>query len=354
MGEEPTYVAGLDENGMGPRLGPLIVTMALARTHGAKATKLAQGKPPKSLAERLDDSKALVDFRNGDLGEAWARALVARAGHAPPTTPDALARLLSLDTHAELRAPCPSHHADQCWGAEGEAFAAPDELVARVARDLDGLAKRGVDVIAIRSIIVCTRKLNDAAARGRTRFQVDLEAMERLVLHAREVAGAELLATCGKVGGYDFYDGQFEHLAGRLRAPVCEGRARSEYRFPGLGSIAFVRDADADHTLVALASLVGKWLRDAMMRRVVRFYQADVADAPDASGYHDPLTARFVDATRLVRASRKVEDDCFERRKAQTGAGPTSSGPPRSKVQPKEPKTKQAPRPPRMLGGRSR
>jgi ribonuclease HII len=345
VGEEPTYVAGVDENGMGPRLGPLIVTMALARARGPKALALAQGKPPKSLAERLDDSKALVDFHASHLGEAWARAVLSRAG-GEVTSPDALARALSLDDHERLTAPCPTHHAAQCWGTAGEALGASDELLAAVTGDLAKLAARGVEVVTLRSVIVCTRKLNEAAARGRTRFQVDLEAMERLVLHAREVAQRDVLATCGKVGGYDFYDDQFEHLAGHLRSTVCEGRARSEYRFPGVGSIAFVRDADAGHTLVALASLVGKWLRDALMRRVVRWYRSDDEALPDASGYHDPITARFVDATRLVREKRRVDDRCFERQRAQK----VTSSAPRSPKEPKEPKPKKAATP----GRRSR
>jgi hypothetical protein len=34
---------------------------------------------------------------------------------------------------------------------------------------------------------------------------------------------------------------------------------------------------------------------------------------PDASGYHDPVTARFVSATRLARKKRGFEEACFER-----------------------------------------
>ena len=39
-----------------------------------------------------------------------------------------------------------------------------------------------------------------------------------------------------------------------------------------------------------------------------------VPDVPDASGYHDPVTTRFIDATALVRKREKIADECFLRR----------------------------------------
>ena len=112
-------------------------------------------------------------------------------------------------------------------------------------------------------------------------------------------AGADLEVICGKVGGYARYSDAFGPLAGRLHAIIEEGAKRSAYSFPGLGTIAFVRDADENHLLVSMASLVGKWIRELMMARIVRHYgHADSALA--ASGYHDPVTDRFVLATALV------------------------------------------------------
>jgi ribonuclease HII len=90
----------------------------------------------------------------------------------------------------------------------------------------------------------------------------------------------------------------------------------------GLGSIAFVRDADAKDLLVSMASLVGKWTRDLLMMRIVRYYrEADPRlDLPAASGYHEAVTARFVSATRLLRKKHGIEDDCFERKRADKNA----------------------------------
>ena len=163
-------------------------------------------------------------------------------------------------------------------------------------------------------MVTCTRRLNEGVERGLTRFHLDLHAMERLTLEARERAGRDVVATCGKVGGFDRYASAFGPLGGRLHAVAEEGRARSEYVVPGLGSIAFVRDADARHLLVCMASLVGKWVRDVLMARIVRYHRAVDPELPDASGYHDPVTTRFIEATRLPAGRRGLPDDCFERK----------------------------------------
>ena len=304
---------GIDENGLGPRLGPLVVTAVSARTSSAGRERAAR-KPRGAMRARLGDSKKLVAHGDTALGEAWARAIARRMGLGELESPDALVRALSLDTADALRAPCPDAHLTQCWGTEGEAFAADAKLVATIERDLARLGEQGVEVLRAACVVTCTRRLNDGVARGLTRFHMDLHAMERLALDARARAGGDVVATCGKVGGFDRYPAAFGPMSGRLHAVAEEGRARSEYTIPGLGRMAFVRDADDRYMLVSMASLVGKWVRDLLMARVVRYHRAADPELPDASGYHDPVTTRFIDATRLARKRRGLPDDCFERR----------------------------------------
>jgi ribonuclease HII len=339
----PPFYVGIDENGMGPRLGPMIVTGVLAEVD-PRGAKVVQSRPRGASRKRIGDSKKLVAFEDSALGEAWARAIAQRVGLSP-RTPEELLAAIALDPDHVLQAPCPSHHKELCWGSEGEAFAADDALVAACARDLDALEKRGVRIRRTRVAIVCTRRLNEAVERGLSRFDVDLHTMERLTLDARDHAASEVYALCGKVGGFDFYAERFGPLAGYLHTVLLEGRARSEYHVPGVGRLAFVRDADDTHLIIGLASLVGKWARDHLMRRVVRYHRAHDAALPEASGYHDPVTTRFIQASALIRKKQRVEEACFER----LALGATSSRPkaPRSpKAAPPSPK---APQPPRLL-----
>jgi ribonuclease HII len=310
---DDTFRLGIDENGLGPRLGPLIVTAVAARTSG-RGNDRAERRARGAMRARLGDSKKLISRGDTALGEAWARAIARRMGMSVAGGPDGLIHALSLDGADVLRERCPTDHIEQCWSASGEAFSADDALVAQVERDLAKLALWGIDVLYVACVVTCARRLNDEIARGLTRFHVDLHAMERLALDGRARAQHDVVATCGKVGGFDRYPAAFGPMNGWLHAVTAQGRARSEYSVPGLGRIAFVRDADDDHLLVSMASLVGKWVRDVLMARIVRYHRSALPDLPDASGYHDPVTSRFISATRLTRTRRQLPDDCFERR----------------------------------------
>jgi hypothetical protein len=315
------YRIGADENGLGPRLGPMIVTAVMARVT-PEGDRLVGKKPRGALAARLGDSKALLAHGDVALGEAWARALAVRGcgrvpfAGGPDATTDELVHAISADDRAALRAPCPGHVEAQCWSTEGEPLAAPAELVDLVRRDLDRLAHKGVEIVAVRSVILCARRMNEGLDAGRSRFSLDLHAMERLVLDLGARAGEEVQAVCGKVGGFGKYGAAFGPLSGRLHTVIEEGRPRSAYHFPGVGEIAFVRDADDSDQLVSMASMVGKYLREALMARIVRHYRGELPELPDASGYYDPVTTTFMGATRLVRDRRDVPDRCFERRGA--------------------------------------
>lgn len=336
---------GIDENGLGARLGPLLVTGVLAEVD-ERGARLLSRKLPAKLRADLDDSKRLVSCHDVTLGEAWARALAAfddaeRHGPArnianrardgadaarrgaltvpPPSGPAELFERLSLEGSARLSKPCPAEAHAQCWGTAHETFTAEPELVERIEGHVTYLAERGVRILSVKSSTLCVAELNRLKKAGVNRFSADLHAMERLVLALAERAGGEVQATCGKVGGINEYTRFWGPLSGRLHNVIEEGRARSAYRFPGIGQLAFVRDADGSDPLVMLASLVGKYLRELLMRRIGRHWSPPGQNLP--SGYHDPVTSRFFELTRAERKRRLLPIACFERSVDASGQG---------------------------------
>lgn len=303
---------GIDENGLGARLGPLLVTGVLAEVD-ERGERLLRRKLPPRLRADLDDSKRLMSCHDVTLGEAWARSL-ARCQHpdAPKaTTPEELFEQLSLEGKEHLSRPCPDRARPQCWNTQGETFGAEPDLLARIDGHVAFLAARGVHFKAVKSSTLCAKELNRLKEAGIHRFAADLHAMERLVLELREQAGRDVRVTCGKVGGIHEYGRFWGPLAGRLHNVLEEGRARSAYRFPGIGELAFVRDADASHPLVMVSSLVGKYLRELLMHRIARYWGHPEGERP--SGYHDPVTERFVQLSSEARRRRSLPITCFER-----------------------------------------
>jgi ribonuclease HII len=301
------YWVGVDENGLGARLGPLLVTGVLAQVSPAGAKWLKRRLSP-ALRKDLGDSKQLVSFGNRRLGEAWARAVVPEA-----VDPAALLSALTLEPESELRRHCPNAALPQCWGPLPAAFDADAKQAKRISGHLARMALRGVKIQSVRASFVCVNRLNRERAQGLNRFTSDLHAMERLVLAFRKQTPRELRAVCGKVGGIADYDRFFGPLAGHLHTELQKERAHSAYRFPGLGELHFIQDADAADPLVMLASMVGKYLRELGMGRISEFYVSQLPTVRDVSGYHDPVTAELVSASRALRKRLDIPTACFER-----------------------------------------
>jgi hypothetical protein len=299
----------------------MVVTAVLAEASEDGVRFLSRKLPPR-MREDLDDSKRLMSHVDVGIGEAWARVLTGETAGAPA----ALFEQLSHEGLTKLREPCPKTAHAQCWTETAEAFCATEEQLSRARKHVQTFEKRGVRLLAVRSSVICTQQLNSNRERGINRFVSDLHAMESLILAHKARAGAPIEAVCGKVGGIGEYGKFFGPLAGWLHATIVEGQAESAYQFPTLGRIRFVRDADARAPLVMLASLVGKYVRELFMGRIARHYDSAAAKGdqapPRPSGYHDPVTAAFVERTALLRKKKRLPDRCFERDRDPPGAPP--------------------------------
>lgn len=302
---EASCRVGVDENGLGARLGPLVVTAVLAEVTASGQRLFARPLRGK-IRQDLGDSKRLVSHSDVTLGEAWARVLTGDSW----ATPQALFEHLSWESSSSLRKDCPSHVEGQCWGVVGEAFTSTEDMCARLRGHVEKLRERGVEVVMVQVASTCTQRLNRARRSGGNRFVSDLHSMEELLIALRRRAPQDLVAVCGKVGGMTDYERFFGPLSGYLHSASLVSRKRSTYHFAGLGEVNFVRDADATDPLVMLASLVGKYVRELLMGRISRFHGTPERKV---SGYHDPRTSGWVEETRERRRSLQILDECFER-----------------------------------------
>ena len=302
-------VLGVDENGLGPRLGPLVATAVLVEVSTYDAKKLARA----AARVGVGDSKQTSAHGQMKAAEGVALAIAERVSGQVPHDLDALLAAVSIDGSLALRAPCPHASTPQCWG-ERVPLPAFGGDVAEGRASLAALAKRGVVVRRARSAIACVKVFNREVERRGSKLSVDLELFERLILDARATCADDLLAICGMVGGIRKYRDFFARIDASAITEAEESRERSRYRVDGVGEIVFEVDSDAHHLPVALASMLGKYVRELAMERQTRFYRGHDTSLPVVSGYHDPVTRRFVEASAALRASLAIADDCFERR----------------------------------------
>jgi hypothetical protein len=156
--------------------------------------------------------------------------------------------------------------------------------------------------------------LNAMFDAGKNKLHVDLELFEELIQLVRRRHGAPSLVVCGMVGGIRDYQSRLGSFPGEQIQPLANRRGQRRYRIDGLGELRFEVDADARHLPVALASIVGKYVRELSMRRIGEFYRRFDPELRLASGYHDPVTTSFIQSTKPSRRRLAVATDCFQRR----------------------------------------
>ena len=305
-------VMGVDENGMGPRLGPLVATgLTLDVPRYSRAALCARG-----LRLGLTDSKETGGFAKMAFAEAVALALIRTTSDAsPPTTADAFLERVAPGVQSSLRTRCPdTSTSEQCWGVDLPlpAFGGDPAFGSELLQKLVG--RSALRIVDVQSRVACAGMLNARLAAGKNKLDVDLELFEDLIQSVRRQHGPPSLAVCGMIGGIRDYASRFSSFPTESVQPLAGRRGQKRYAVDSCGEVRFEVDADARHLPVALASIVGKYVRELSMRRIGEFYRRFDPDLRLASGYHDPVTTAFIDATESSRRRLAVANDCFRRR----------------------------------------
>lgn len=301
---------GVDENGLGPRLGPLVATSLTLQTPRYSRSALCE----RGLRLGLTDSKETGGFGRMGFTESVALALLGAGAERAPRSADDLLERVFPDVQPRLKSCCPdASTAEQCWGVN---LALPafggDEAFGRSL--LDRLIGRSqLRLVEVQSRIACAGLLNSKSVSGQNKLAVDLELFEDLIHSVHRRHGEPLLAVCGMIGGIRDYASRFERFDADRVQELRARKGQRRYAVDGLGELRFEVDADARHLPVALASIVGKYVREICMRRIGEFYRRDDAELQLASGYHDPVTTRFIQATELSRRRLGIAHDCFRR-----------------------------------------
>ena len=303
-------VMGVDENGLGPRLGPLVATaLTLETTRYSRSSLQRRG-----LDLGLTDSKETGGFGRMVFTEAVALALLDLEARGVPSTSDELLDRVFPEVRPTLGRCCPDPTtSEQCWGVDLAlpAFGGDPLFGKSLLQRLIG--RSSLRIVDVQSRVACAGVLNAEASNGRNKLDVDLGLFEDLIESVHAAHGAPMLVVCGMIGGIRDYASRFGRFDEARTHALSMRRGQRRYQVDGVGEIRFEVDADARHLPVALASIVGKYVREICMRRIGEFYRRIDPELTLASGYHDPVTTRFIEATELSRRKLGIVQDCFRR-----------------------------------------
>jgi ribonuclease HII len=292
------YIAGIDEAGYSPLLGPLMITSVLFKTPQPEEPlwdslrESVSRRACRSGRVQINDSKKVFTPAAG-LGrlERGVLAALAASGIARPERFDEL-----------LKTIC--HHfgdpvAAQPWY---ENLSMPLPLVAeaedisKAAADLAAtMSKKGVALLDICSNPVHPPRLNRLIQQRGNKATVLFEetvVLIRRLLHLYGRKGIRIVAD--KQGMRQYYEPLLCQAFPMSRVDiVSESESLSEYRIDageGRMELCFAEKADVHHLPVALASMVSKYVREVFMSAFNGYWQERVPGLKPTSGY--PKDAR--------------------------------------------------------------
>lgn len=325
-------VAGLDEAGYGPMLGPLVVSLAAFRVKRSedgrdlwRALDSAVTREVKDAAARLvvNDSKEVYSPGRGiaRLEEGVLAALLARAPNAgepaaPQIPPDAGSLLAALGAGAPDVAEHP-------WYADLPATRLPaaahaEIICSHAARLAAALEARDAAIVRLASAPLAEGPFNRALARTGNKADVNFEAFLGLVRTLLESFPAEPIAiVADKLGGRDRYGPQVASLLPDASIRILDqGATRSAYALtspvrPPV-TIAFEPEGDKNHLPVSLASMASKYVREIHVASLNRWFAARRPGLRPTAGYPDDAR-RFLADVEPVLAREGILRQAFVR-----------------------------------------
>ena len=313
-------IAGIDEAGYGPLLGPLVVTAAALEVPDdaldADLWRVLPGAVSRKPSKRpgrvaIGDSKKLYHRKRPKALEHLERGVLAmlatrgvRVGSLRDLlrvlAPGAIEPLAGYPWYAGADPPLP-----RCVTATDVALAG-NALAA-------GMARARVRLGTMRSEVVFAGEFNRTVGATRNKSTTLFDVTGRLL--ARLWGGLWRQRSPGRVRIYaDRHGGRIRYLAPLQRLfagcefqVLEEGEARSRYRIADARrelELCFGTDFDRHHLPVALASMACKYLRELFMELLNDFWARHVAELAPTAGY-------YTDGRRFLReiapAARRLD-----------------------------------------------
>lgn len=271
-------VLGIDENGLGSLMGPLVITGILLNQEERE-----------DWFDEIYDSKEFFsrDTERFSRLEEITTALFYICNKKKPDTPSEI-----------LKNFCKSYKCisglNICTGNIPDKFiwSTREGRRKRCEEFKKWMDKKEIEIERIKSIALCPKRINDFIKKGNHKFLLNLFTFCDIVEDIPEKDG--LFIYGGKIGGFKFYS---KYLRYRLPEYYCSVREEKEgvslYNMEDKSArftLGFYADVEKRSFSAALSSLAGKYIRELFMAGI----RKTLGISEDISGYYDSKTMAFV------------------------------------------------------------
>ncbi len=294
MGTGTSVLAGIDEAGFGPILGPLVVSSSVFRLPENLVWADLWGILHKSISEKRTGLVGRLMI--ADSKKAFSRSIGVR--HLRRTVLAVLRHLGSDPRHAGelLSALCPDcleHLAEYPWykQVDGYQLGGEDADVAIAASMLRAdLAGQHIELVGLKSRCLEVAYYNRLVAEVKNKAKVLFTAVAELMQSAiEEFAGEDLEIVIDRQGGRCHYRRELQLMFSSMGLRVIhEDQNRSSYEMISGNSrvrVHFVVGADSRYLPVALASMACKYLREVLVDNINRYFTGFNAELKPTAGY---------------------------------------------------------------------
>ena len=290
-------VAGIDEAGLGPVLGPLVATAAAFSVPDDHADESMWTLLAPEVSRKPDRRGRTVAF--ADSKKLYSRKSKAALTHLERGVLGMLAtrgrKCSALRGLLNVVAPGSVEHLDRCpWYADADV-----QLPTTLTHDDVGFAanalaaamqRRDMRLDSVRSCVMTADEFNRMVAVTRNKSTLALDLTCRLLWYLWGKARPSARVHVDRQGGRMRYLPALQRTFPHCQFKVLEeGDACSDYvvcQGPRSMRITFAVQAEQQHLPVALASMVCKYVRELMMELLNRFWQARVEGLAPTAGYY--------------------------------------------------------------------
>lgn len=318
-----TIIAGIDEAGYGPVLGPLVITVAAfdvpdKEAHGSLWELLKEGVSDslKNKKNRLciRDSKKLYHARSGlrALEDAVLSFLYVRDAKTTPSFYQLLDRLSCHDAGAIARYP---------WYADKD-YALPVATSVSAVLNYANLLQYALDRHNVRfhyagSCVLAVREFNEQVRLSGNKGTVLFRSCASLIANLWDACDDTVHLTIDKQGGRNSYlDPLKEQFPTTSFRAIEEGAKVSTYEATNAQKkkmmLSFVEKGEDSCMAVALASLFSKYVRELFMRLENQYWLQCMPGLKPTAGYYEDAQ-RFLSQIAPVMREKAIQEDILIR-----------------------------------------